>query len=86
MKLKFKAVEGCMVYLPGSVQTVGQAARYIGRILRDGVYIVGDPLEIEDGAPEVTRLCKLARRGDIEPADKATAEFCGLKFSQKADK
>ena len=85
-KLKFRAVEGLMVYIPGSVQVVGQAARFVGRVLKDGEYRIAEPFECAPEAEEARRLAKCARRGDVAPADKFTADFCGLPFADPEKK
>lgn len=86
MQLKFFARGDLLVTVPGFSPVVGQAPAYVGREFKriDGVAVhpaTRDPFTVDSDTPEGRRLVKLAKRdASLWPADKATAEHCGLPF------
>ncbi|HEX5076801.1 MAG TPA: hypothetical protein VFW03_26575 [Gemmatimonadaceae bacterium] len=88
MKLKFFARDDMLVTVPGSRPMRGQAPQYVGRR-----FIPGDgktsaqhpatetPYEADSETDEGRRLVQLTSRDSaLWPADKATAEACGVEF------
>lgn len=81
MKLKFLPAGDAMPLVPYVPLAVGQPARYIGRKHdpSTGNYpLTGKPFECDSETKEARRCVKFVRRGDCVPADKQTAEFCGV--------
>lgn len=86
MKLNFLSVEGRMVLVPGVPLFVGQPKRYIGKRFDPELraHVNSDePYSCESGSQEFHRCSVFLRRGDIRPADKATADFVGAPFDEK---
>lgn len=89
MKLKFFAREDLLVTVPGSRPMRGQAPEYVGRKFIPGDGTVGaqfpaseKPYECEADSDEGRRLVLLTRRDSaLWPADKETADACGVEFS-----
>lgn len=86
MKLSFYPKRGTSPQWPG--KGTGDIS-HAGRVIVDGVAVAHDQpvtCESHDGRGQMTReahvfafeLCK--RDGDLHPADKATADFCGVPF------
>lgn len=64
---------------------VGQPARRIGRRfdpVTQEYPLSGKPYVCKAGSREALRCAKLARRGDLLPADQETASALGLKFEK----
>jgi hypothetical protein len=90
--LQFKAAPGKQTFVPDSRPAKGQAARLVGlRFDKDainpitgksGAFVDGEPYSCAPGSRAATRLEKLARRGEVLPADEATAKACGLAFEK----
>jgi len=93
MKLRFYANADALVYIPGSRAGIGQPAHYIGRRYqapKDGkpasYPATEEPYEVELDRTRLVdeqiflRYMKLTRRGDILPADEATAKECGAEY------
>ena len=93
MKLRFIAREDGLATIPGSRANIGQAAFYIGRTFSPPDKAEGKgasypateaPHEVEldlsrqDEVIRFNRYVKLAKRGDIWPADEETANACGI--------
>ena len=95
MKLRFYPRPGMLCWDPERrpTQAGGHPAGYVGRHLvrakRDGdgnitqsaFYAANDePYEVFAASHSGRRLAKLCRRGELWPADKETAAYCGVKF------
>jgi hypothetical protein len=83
LKLKFFARGDALVTVPGVYPQVGQALPRVGRVQgSDGVLrATKDPFEVDADSDAGRRLIKLVRRDQsLWPADKATAEACGVEF------
>ena len=93
MKLKFYARGDALVTVPGVYPAIGQALPRVGRIqdpvqpLKVGesglsrLKATKDPFEVDADSDAGRRLIKLVRRDQsLWPADKATAEACGVEF------
>jgi len=88
-KLRFYARDDLLVSVPGARPLKGQAPQYVGR-----KFIPGDgkaagaqhpasdtPFESDSDTDEGRRLVQLTSRdAALWPADKATADACGLEF------
>lgn len=83
--LKFFPAPGALVRIPGASPSVGDAAPYVGRTLdraTRGYPATGESFDVAPGTETARRLCKLATRDrSLIPADKATADACGLTFT-----
>jgi hypothetical protein len=87
MLLKFYAHGSALVDVPGG-HIAGQVPRYVGRefVPGDGTKRPAHPAterayEIDSDTDEGRRLAHICRRdGDLLPADKETAAFCGVVF------
>lgn len=92
MRLKFYAREG-LVREPDCRPAIGQAARYLGREFVPSVIVGKQVVENAkhpatkdgfecDADSDVARVAvKNAKKGAFWPADKATAEHCGIEFA-----
>ena len=88
MKLKFYARDDLLVTVPGSRPVRGQAPEYVGRKFVPGTAESGashpatvEGFECEAGGEIAARLVQLTRRdAALWPADKATADACGVPF------
>lgn len=71
---------------PYAHMIVGQAKRYIGRKYdpKTKEYRLDKPYECEDGTPEAKRCKLFVRRGEAVPADKGTADACGVSWASKS--
>jgi hypothetical protein len=85
--LSFHAKADCLVRVPGVIEIIGQAPHYVGRRLSrlsNGSFAypaVDRPYQTEENSDVGRRLRKLASRdGSLWPADKETADACGVKF------
>jgi hypothetical protein len=91
--LRFYAREDALASIPGSRANIGQAANYIGRKYEKPDAKTGKPakypatpephevtfsLDKEDDRARFNRYVKIAKRGDIWPADEATAKACDV--------
>jgi len=99
MKLRFIAREDALATVPGSRASVGQSAHYVGRTYvapkdgKGGMYpATQEPHEAmfdmskQDDVIRFNRYVKIAKRGDIWPADQETAAACGVEFVQASFK
>jgi len=83
--LAFYAKPGHSCYPPG-VKFVGQVNQYIGQSwtkLPDGsVALIHDtsPVLLDPASPEGLRAAKHCRQGGLWPADRKTAQACGVPF------
>lgn len=68
---------------PYAHMIVGQAKRYLGRKYDPETkeYKLSGPYECEEGTPEAKRCKLFVRRGEAVPADKSTADACGVPFA-----
>jgi hypothetical protein len=70
--------------VPGLVPAIGQAESYVGRTFdakTRGNPATKEAFEIDSDSDAGRRLAKLCRRDAcLWPADKATAEACGVEF------
>jgi hypothetical protein len=87
MTLSFYPRGGAPVRIPGAIQIVGEPAMYVGRTKAaiDGGRFAypadGRPFRCKPGSATAQRLMKLLRRDQaLWPADKETAEHCGVEF------
>jgi hypothetical protein len=93
MKLRFIAREDALATVPGSRVNVGQSAHYVGRTYlapKDGkgasYPATQEPHEAtfdmskQEDMARFNRYLKIAKRGDIWPADEATAKACGVDY------
>jgi hypothetical protein len=95
--LRFYAREDALASIPGSRANIGQAANYIGRKYEKPDAKAGKPakypatpeaheatfnLDKEDDRARFNRYVKIAKRGDIWPADEATAKACDVDLPQ----
>jgi hypothetical protein len=83
MKLRFYAKAGHSVHWPG-LKATGQAYAYVGRQLASSGAsqpASKDAVEVDASSEEGRRFAKLCKRdGSLWPADKATANHCGVEF------
>jgi hypothetical protein len=84
MKLRFIPNGDAMPLQPGVLLFQGQPKRYIGRTFDPATktHPLGDPYECDSDSPEAYRCKVFLRRGEVLPADKATADACGVSFTQ----
>jgi hypothetical protein len=83
LKLKFYARGDALVTVPGVYPAIGQALPRVGREQgSDGVLrATKEPFEADSDSDAGRRLIKLVRRDQsLWPADKVTAEACGVEF------
>lgn len=92
MKLSFFAKDDQLVTIPGAQPATGQAPRYVGRKLelRDGAPhypATTEAFECDSESDVGRRLVERVRNdvndgygAPLTPADKATADACGLDF------
>ncbi|HEU4544357.1 MAG TPA: hypothetical protein VFR23_24715 [Jiangellaceae bacterium] len=91
MKLKFYAKDDELVYVPNAPKRQGQPPRYVGRSLVPGdpdkatmasFPASAEPFECDSDDANGQELLGRFRRGKrpLWPADKATAEACGVEF------
>lgn len=88
MKLRFLPRGDAMPLVPFAPMAVGQPAKRIGRKFnpKTGNHdLPGEPFECEPGSPAALRCIKFFRRGDVVPADAATAKFLGVEFEKPAE-
>ncbi len=97
MELSFKAAPGRCAHWPG-LKATGQSVVYVGRSMVAGDADKGiaashpeskEPARVDSDSEDGRRFVKLCKRGDLLPADKATADFCGVSIAEepkKADK
>lgn len=93
MQLSFYAKPGHCVHWPG-LKATGQAVDYVGRDLVRGDKDKGfaaahpaskEPVKVDAASDEARRFIKVCRRdAALWPADKATAEACGVAFVEVA--
>lgn len=83
MKLRFLPRGDAMPFEPYAPMATGQPARRIGRKFNPETkaYDLSKPYECEDGTREAARCRKFLIRGDVVPADKATADALGVPFA-----
>jgi hypothetical protein len=81
MKFKANPVSNARVRLHPAV--AGQPPRYVGR--RPDGTLSDEPSEVEDGAMLALDIVRAAREGHLIPADRATAERCGLPWSDMTE-
>lgn len=82
MQLKFLARSNLLVTMPGERRIVGQPPEYVGRRCVDGQFpATTDGFACDSQSEAGIRLAKLARRdAALWPADRATADHCGVPF------
>jgi len=84
MKLRFHPRDDLLVRVPGFVPRVGQPDQYVGRRFdaeKHGHPASPTAYEVDADSDAGRRLAKLCRRDNaLWPADKATADFCGVTF------
>ncbi len=83
MKLTVTANPDCHVNDPNHVRFVGNPAGYVGRRYdsETGTYPVSnEPSVFELEGRVGARILKLLQRGELFPADKATADLAGVEF------
>jgi hypothetical protein len=91
MLLKFHAKPGQSCAWPNSYFP-GQARRFVGRKFIPGdspqapsrYEATAEPAELSSDAPQAAHLIRKCQKGEIWPADKATAEACGVEFVELA--
>ncbi len=85
MKLRFYARDDVPVYHPEVPKRSGQPAYYVGRrydLAKGGYPATETGEEIESDSEAGVRLMMLCKRDQsLWPADKVTAEACGVEFS-----
>jgi hypothetical protein len=88
MGLKFLARAGHMATFAAG-NAFGQLPRYIGRTFKPspkgsgsvGAFVAdAEPTEVPEVGPDAEHLTRMARKGGVWAADKATADACGVEF------
>jgi hypothetical protein len=91
VQLKFNAREDQLVREPGIGRgSPGAPASYVGRTFdakTRGYPAIEDAVEVDSDSDRGRRLAELCRRdGSLWPANRETAEFCGVEFVEVAFK
>lgn len=88
MALRFFAARDALVHerhADGSSmqQSIGSPDRFVGRTFdaaKRGYPATKEPYECAEGTGEATYLIRECKVGDLHPADKHTAEVCGVEL------
>ena len=83
--LQFVPLGKSLVPLPGTQETEGQAPRRVcARVVRGEWTWSSTPHSVDPQSRDAIGLIRMAQRGDLAPADEATAAACGLQFKPVA--
>lgn len=83
MRLAVKTYPDCNVYVPGAPKVIGSPASYVGREFNyeTKTYdLKDDPDYFESSTKEGRQIKKAVIQGSLFPADKETADYCGVYF------
>lgn len=81
MSLSFVPRGKTLIPVPGELTTHNQAPRRVCAQVRAGEWVImPTPLTVPEGTQVATGLVRMAQRGDLLPADAATAAVCGVPY------
>jgi hypothetical protein len=79
--MKFVTLRNALAPIPCAFYREGQAASRLGMQWNGAAYVsTGAAFESESGTRECNALVRMARRGDVQPYDRETAEACGVQY------